>query len=462
MSRCVVRPEGANGSLVPPDDRRHEPVCPTGWRTSERAARAPLRGPRALLPTAPREPLDRGDARRAVGRSLPRLERAHQAECYRPNAFARIVDDHGMVVAIVNNYSLLGFNVGPTLASWLAEHAPDARADVAGRPGTPARRWPRRYNHSILPLATRRDVRTQIRWGLADFGLRFGRRAEGIWLPETAVNDEVLAALVEEGVGFTVLAPAARPPTPVEARHLTAWGEHPDAAGVGLDPRVLRRPLSHDIAFGSAGPSAGRWSTGPAGGARRRPRASWPPTARPSATTTSSPSGRWPTPSRSRRRSGAAAWAPGGLAGRPSAHLDGRPCGRARGAAPTVWAGGGRTAVARRGRRPGWQPGLAAPAARRPRPAARPRRRRCSTPGHACSRDPWAARDAYVDVLLAHSRRRPSSPPTPAGRRSRRGPGPARGPAPRAADVHIVRLVLPRPGRARDGAGPALRRPVWT
>ena len=78
MSRCVVRPEGANGSLVPPDDRRHEPVCPTGWRTSERAARAPLRGPRALLPTAPREPLDRGDAGRAVGRAVPRLERPHR------------------------------------------------------------------------------------------------------------------------------------------------------------------------------------------------------------------------------------------------------------------------------------------------------------------------------------------------------------------------------------------------
>ena len=47
------------------------------------------------------------------------------AECYTPNAFARMLDDEGRIVSIVNNYELMSFNFGPTLLSWLEEHAPD-------------------------------------------------------------------------------------------------------------------------------------------------------------------------------------------------------------------------------------------------------------------------------------------------------------------------------------------------
>ena len=46
-------------------------------------------------------------------------------ECYRPNGWARIVDERDRVVALVNNYANLSFNVGPTLLSWLADHEPD-------------------------------------------------------------------------------------------------------------------------------------------------------------------------------------------------------------------------------------------------------------------------------------------------------------------------------------------------
>src|SRR5262245_62298467 len=63
------------------------------------------------------------------------------------------------------------------------------------------------YNHVILPLASDRDKRTQVLWGLADFRHRFGRDAEGMWLPETAADTASLEALAAAGVRFTILAP---------------------------------------------------------------------------------------------------------------------------------------------------------------------------------------------------------------------------------------------------------------
>src|ERR1051326_4380648 len=59
----------------------------------------------------------------------------------------------------------------------------------------------------ILPLANARDKRTQVRWGAIDFERRFGRRPEGMWLPETAVDVDSLEALAEEGIAFTILEP---------------------------------------------------------------------------------------------------------------------------------------------------------------------------------------------------------------------------------------------------------------
>jgi hypothetical protein len=63
------------------------------------------------------------------------------------------------------------------------------------------------FHHTILPLATERDKRTQIIWGIAQFEYRFGRKPHGMWLPETAVDVETLRALAEQGIQFTILAP---------------------------------------------------------------------------------------------------------------------------------------------------------------------------------------------------------------------------------------------------------------
>src|SRR6266545_3533316 len=129
------------------------------------------------------------------------------AECYRPNGWARILDEAGRIVAIVDNYEHLSFNVGPTLLSWLEDHAPDVYRRMIDADARTGRAIAQAYGHAILPLCNDRDLRTQVRWGQADFRRRFGREPEGLWLPETAVDDRVLGVLAEEGVRFTILAP---------------------------------------------------------------------------------------------------------------------------------------------------------------------------------------------------------------------------------------------------------------
>jgi len=151
------------------------------------------------------------------------------AESYRPNGWARVLDERGRVAEIVDNYEHLSYNVGPTLLSWLRVHAPDVydRMLEGDRVGGGA--IAQAYNHAILPLCDERDARTQIRWGLADFAHQFGRPATGLWLPETAANDAVLALLVEEGVRFTILAPGQA----VSVRPLDARGDDDAWVDVG-------------------------------------------------------------------------------------------------------------------------------------------------------------------------------------------------------------------------------------
>ena len=190
-------------------------------------------------------------------------------ECYRPNGAARVVDERNQVLALVDNYGLLSFNVGPTLTSWLQLHAPDVlERMVADGAGAMAQA----YGHIILPLASERDVRTQVRWGLADVRHRFGREAQGMWLPECAVSEEVLAVLAEEGVRFTILAPhqiaAVRrltaDPSGLDVRNDGGWQrveaapdtrrpyrwQHPSRPDLGLDLVVYDGGLSNDVAFG--------------------------------------------------------------------------------------------------------------------------------------------------------------------------------------------------------------------
>ena len=117
------------------------------------------------------------------------------AECYTPNATARILDGDNRIVDIVNNYSKISFNFGPTLLAWMKEKLPDLHAGIIAADEQSRRNYSghgsalaQAYNHMILPLANERDRRTQIHWGIRDFEHRFGRFPEGMWLPEAAVD----------------------------------------------------------------------------------------------------------------------------------------------------------------------------------------------------------------------------------------------------------------------------------
>ncbi|MDJ0619366.1 MAG: DUF3536 domain-containing protein [Calothrix sp. MO_192.B10] len=141
-------------------------------------------------------------------------ERIHH-ECYRPNAFARVLNDKGEVVGIANNYEYLSFNIGPTLMSWLERHDVEVYQRILEADRKSCDRLhghgnaiAQVYNHIIMPLANERDKYTQIRWGKADFRSRFGRDPEGMWLAETAIDYPTLEALVNEGIRFVVLAPS--------------------------------------------------------------------------------------------------------------------------------------------------------------------------------------------------------------------------------------------------------------
>ncbi len=136
------------------------------------------------------------------------------AECYAPNGASRITNKQNEIIRIMNNYARMSFNFGPTLLSWLNDKAPrayrmilDADQASAARYGGHGSAIAQVYNHMIMPLASERDAITQIRWGIADFEHRFGRRPEGMWLAETAVNRAVLDLMAREGIKFTILAP---------------------------------------------------------------------------------------------------------------------------------------------------------------------------------------------------------------------------------------------------------------
>jgi alpha-amylase/alpha-mannosidase (GH57 family) len=136
------------------------------------------------------------------------------AECYAPNGAARIVNIKNQITRIVNNYARISFNVGPTLLSWLKENAPRtyrmvlegerrSRKTFRGHSSAIAQV----YNHIILPLASERDRITQIRWGIADYENHYGTPPEGMWLAETAADTESLELLAQHGIKFTILAP---------------------------------------------------------------------------------------------------------------------------------------------------------------------------------------------------------------------------------------------------------------
>jgi Domain of unknown function (DUF3536)/Glycosyl hydrolase family 57 len=190
------------------------------------------------------------------------------AECYRANGFARLHGIGDKVRELVNNYAHLSFNVGPTLARFIEREdattlermraGDEEQARRLGLGGGMAQVW----GHPIAPLLNDRDLHTQIQWGQADFERRFGRKAEGMWLPETAADPRTLVALIDAGLQYTILAPeqiaAVRPAGgawKTVNRDTVDTGRayrfvHDDGRSLALG--VFDGPLSRELAFGTA------------------------------------------------------------------------------------------------------------------------------------------------------------------------------------------------------------------
>ena len=188
-------------------------------------------------------------------------ERIEQ-ECYRVVAAARLMGPGGRIAAIENLYAWISFNFGPTLLEWLEHAAPDTYAALLLADRLSAERLGHGnalampYHHAILPLSTRREKTTEVRWGIADFWRRFGRDPVGMWLPETAVDEETLDVLAGEGIRFTILAPSqvvTPPPHGLPGLVRTS-------AQRSIAVFVYDAGISHDVAFGPLVRDAAAWS----------------------------------------------------------------------------------------------------------------------------------------------------------------------------------------------------------
>jgi alpha-amylase/alpha-mannosidase (GH57 family) len=181
------------------------------------------------------------------------------AECYATNGAARIQNNKNQITRIVNNYARISFNFGPTLLSWLKDNAPrtyrmilDGERRSRKSYGGHSSAMAQVYNHIIMPLASRRDRITQIRWGIADYAYRYGAAPEGMWLAETAADSESLELLAENGIKFTLLAPnqckRVRALTDSNGAPENAWTDTPGSSVDPTRPYLVRFASGHSIA----------------------------------------------------------------------------------------------------------------------------------------------------------------------------------------------------------------------
>ncbi len=134
-------------------------------------------------------------------------------DCYSANAHSRYLSPDGRIISITNNFSYISYNFGPTLLSWMEEKHPETIEMLIEADKESIRRlghgnaMAQSFNHTILPLDEVKDARLQIEWGAMDFERRFGRKAEGMWLPECGINKDVIQLLSDEGIKFVILSP---------------------------------------------------------------------------------------------------------------------------------------------------------------------------------------------------------------------------------------------------------------
>ena len=334
---------------------------------------------------------------RSVGRAGPRLERPRQRRVLPAQRRARQPRPHV---------------VGPRSDARRLARRPATRSPTAGSsPATAASTaMAQPFHHTILPLASAADRRTEIRWGLRDFELRFGRRPTGMWLPETR-GRPADAPDARRG-GHRLHDPRAVAGGRSARRRRAGRTGSTSATGGASSWRSTTASLSAAVSFEPARDRRCRPRSRATGSSRgSRPRrspttsrrsSSSPPTASCTATTSrsaSSSSSGSLQPRLRRRGARLRRRRPGGGAGRAA-----RPRRSGRSTSPSGRRGAATTASLR------WSADCAcAPDGRWKAPLRAALERLAAgidalteqlagrLPG---SPDPWAARDAYVDVVV--------------------------------------------------------------
>lgn len=180
------------------------------------------------------------------------------AECYMVNGSAHLLDSQNKLIKIFNNYSKISFNFGPTLLSWIKMHdrktyASIINADIAGRSvfSGHGNAIAQIYNHVIMPLASKQDKIIEVAWAISDFEANFGRKPEGIWLSETAVDTETLEILADFGIKFTILSPNQAKQTRKIAKNpeSTSWFDVSDGSINTRMPYICRLPKDSSISI---------------------------------------------------------------------------------------------------------------------------------------------------------------------------------------------------------------------
>jgi len=172
-------------------------------------------------------------------------------ECYRPNAYARTLDGKGKILDIVDNYSSISFNFGPTLLTWLERKFPSVYQKILEAERVSLKRLghgnaiAQTYDHLIMPLANERDKETEVLWGISDFEKRFHRRPDAMWLPETAVDYPTLRVLIKHGMRYLIL-------SPLQALKVRSFGSKKwtDVSGGRIDSSQPYRCFIKDSAGG--------------------------------------------------------------------------------------------------------------------------------------------------------------------------------------------------------------------
>jgi hypothetical protein len=170
--------------------------------------------------------------------------------CYTPNAS-------------LGNFDVMSFNIGSALTRWMETNAPETYQRIVEADKRHLEQWgvgnalAQPTHHAILPLCAKRDQNLLVRWGLITFEHRFGRKAEGMWLPDLGVDLDTLQVLADNGVQFTILGQAQ-----VEGAYEGAgpyWVKLPSGGKIAV--YVRDDALSNTLAFGirSLG-GAGRWA----------------------------------------------------------------------------------------------------------------------------------------------------------------------------------------------------------